>query len=69
MKLVWMTGGGLLGLLGGSLIGFAGALGAASLRVPPNDGTFGMRELLVGLPGGAVIGALVGVVLAYRHAA
>lgn len=60
MRLVWILVGGTCGLVVGAGLGFAAALAAMSLGPPRNDGTYGMREMLVALPTGAVLGLLAG---------
>ena len=60
MRLVWTMVGGMCGLTVGAGLGFAAALVAMSLEPPRSDGTYGMREMLIALPGGALLGLLVG---------
>ena len=63
MRFVWILVGGACGLLVGTGLGFAAALVAMSYGPPRNDGTYGMREMLVALPIGAVLGLLAGLAL------
>lgn len=58
VKVLGVIIAGLLGLVVGAAIGFGFALWIAK---PRNDGTFGMREMLVCLPVGALIGLAMGV--------
>ena len=50
--------GGAGGLVVGAVIGFGVALAFAT---PRNDGTYGMREIIVCLPIGALLGLIAGV--------
>lgn len=52
--------GGLLGLAFGCGAGFGAALIAMSMSAPRYDGTYGMREVLVCLPAGALLGLVAG---------
>lgn len=62
MRIVWVVGGGIGGAILGFIAGFGVALGVMSLLSPPrSDGTYGMREMLVCLPIGVILGTSAGV--------
>lgn len=60
---MWIVIGALAGLVLGLAAGFGVALAVAR---PRNDGTFGMREMLVCLPCGALVGLVAGIVWGCR---
>ncbi len=64
--ILWSVLFGLLGFLAGAGLGFAAALAWASALPAPNDGTFAMREMLVCVPVGALVGAVAGIAWAMR---
>ena len=66
MKVLWVLLGGSAGLLIGAVVGFLAALGVASLSSPRMDGSFGMREMLVCLPLGTILGGVAGIAWALR---
>ncbi len=61
MRAVCVAAGGSVGLIGGCVLGFALAMLVMSLMTAPNDGTAGMREVLVCVPGGGLLGLLAGI--------
>ena len=65
MRALWLLVGGSLGLVVGAVCGFGVALVAMTFH-PRYDGTYGMREMLVCLPSGTVIGLVAGLVWAFR---
>ena len=60
MRVLYIVIGGLSGLVIGAVLGFGAALVAMQLGPPRYDGTFGLREVLVCLPSGTVLGLLAG---------
>jgi hypothetical protein len=60
MRIVWVLVGASAGLILGAFAGFGMALAAMSLGPPRSDGTYGMREMLVCLPAGALLGLAAG---------
>jgi hypothetical protein len=58
MRVLFVIGCGLAGLVIGALLGFGAALIAMSFSPSRTDGTFGMREMIVCLPSGALLGLL-----------
>ncbi len=68
MKFIWMAAGGAAGLVVGAVLGFCAALVAMSFSTNHNDGSYGMREVIVGLPSGALLGFAAGLVAGLRHA-
>ena len=56
--------GAASGGLVGALVGFVGAL---IIAAPRTDGTFGMREIVIGVPTLAFAGLLLGAYLARTH--
>jgi hypothetical protein len=58
MRVLFVIGCGLAGLVIGALLGFVVALIAMSFSPSRTDGTFGMREMIVCLPSGALLGLL-----------
>jgi hypothetical protein len=58
MRVLFVIGCGLAGLVIGALVGFGVALIAMSFSPSRADGTFGMREMIVCLPSGALLGLL-----------
>ena len=65
MRILRLLVGGSLGLVLGAALGFDVALLAMSFH-PRYDGTFGMREMIVCLPVGALIGLIAGIAWALR---
>ena len=61
MRAVCVVAGGSAGLVGGGILGFALAMLIMSFTPAPNDGTAGMREVLVCLPSGGLLGLLAGI--------
>jgi hypothetical protein len=61
MRIVWIIVGALVGLVIGAVLGFGAALIAMSASKSHNDGSYGMREMIVCLPSGAVLGLVAGV--------
>jgi hypothetical protein len=61
MRIVWVIVGALVGLVIGAVLGFGAALIAMSFSKSHNDGSYGMREMIVCLPSGAVLGLVAGV--------
>jgi hypothetical protein len=61
MRIVWTIVGALAGLVIGAVLGFGAALIAMSFSKSHNDGSYGMREMIVCLPTGAVLGLVAGV--------
>ena len=61
MRVIWIIVGALAGIVLGALAGFGTALAVMPLH-PRNDGTYGMREMLVCVPCGALIGLVAGVI-------
>jgi len=60
MRVLWVLVGGSLGLVLGVVLGFVVALVAMTFD-PRSDGTYGMREMVVCLPAGALVGLAAGV--------
>ena len=58
MRVLFVIGCGLAGLIMGAIVGFIVALIAMSFGPPRADGSFGMREMIVCLPSGALLGLL-----------
>jgi hypothetical protein len=58
MRVLFVIGCGLVGLVIGAIVGFGVALIAMSFGPPRTDGSFGMREMIVCLPSGALLGLL-----------
>lgn len=65
MRAIWIVVGAIAGLALGVMAGFAVALAVAQWH-PRNDGTYGMREMLVCLPCGALAGLVAGIVWGCR---
>ncbi|MCX8252487.1 hypothetical protein RHAL1_00389 [Beijerinckiaceae bacterium RH AL1] len=63
--MIWILLGALGGIALGVVVGFAVALFVMQFY-PRYDGTFGMREMLVCLPLGALAGLIAGLVWAFR---
>ena len=61
MRVVFIIIGGLGGTVIGAVAGFGVALVAMSFSQSRNDGSYGMVEVLICLPSGALIGLLVGI--------
>jgi hypothetical protein len=53
--------GGAAGLALGTVLGFGAALAVAAVLPNPDDGTFAMRQLVVCLPLGAIVGLVAGI--------
>ena len=64
--ILWSVLFGALGFLAGAVLGFAAALAWASALPAPNDGTFAMRQMLVCVPAGALVGLVAGIAWALR---
>jgi hypothetical protein len=60
MRIVWALVGAAVGMIIGIAVGFGVALAAMSVGPPRNDGTYGMREMLVCVPSGALLGLAAG---------
>jgi hypothetical protein len=58
MRAIFVIGCGMAGLVTGAILGFGTALIAMSFSASRTDGTFGMREMIVCLPSGALLGLL-----------
>ena len=58
---LWCLVGGAAGLALGTVLGFAAALAVASVLPNPDDSTFAMRQMVVCLPLGALVGLVAGV--------
>jgi hypothetical protein len=64
MRVFFVIGCGLAGLVIGAVLGFGVALIAMSFGPNRTDGSFGMREMIVCLPSGAFLGLLAAAYLA-----
>lgn len=62
MRVVFIILGALGGVVIGAVTGFAVALVAMSFSPSRNDGGYGMLEVIICLPSGAIIGLLAGIV-------
>lgn len=67
MRALWIVVGAVIGLVAGIIVGVGVALVAMSFD-PRNDGTYGMREMLVCLPSGALAGLATGIAWGRRPA-
>ena len=67
MRVAWIFIGALTGLILGALVGLLVALAVMQAH-PRNDGTYGMREMLVCLPCGALAGLVAGIIWGCRPA-
>lgn len=61
MRILWVIVGGGVGLVVGAIVGFGMAMVLMSFSPKHNDGTDGMREVLVCLPTGALAGLIAGI--------
>lgn len=67
LRAIWVVVGAIGGLVLGVIAGIAVALAVMQLH-PRSDGTYGMREMLVCVPCGALIGLVAGLFWGFHPA-
>ena len=67
MLILYVIIGGLLGVVIGAILGFGAALIAMQLGPPKYDGSYGLMEVLVCVPSGALLGLVAGLYWAFSR--